>query len=50
MSGKAELPLDDSVRSLLEGPLPDGDPGAAALIHSSRETLIQWAGEHPDPG
>ena len=50
MSGKAELPLDDSVRSLLEGPLPAGDPGAAALIHSSRETLIQWAGEHPAPG
>ena len=49
MSGKAKLPLDDAVRGLLEGPLPTEEPGAAALIHSSRETLIQWAKETPAP-
>lgn len=47
MSGKAKLPLDPAVLELLEGPLPTDEPGAAALIHSSRETLIEWAKESP---
>ena len=46
MSGKAKLPLDESVRELLQGPLPTDDPGAAALIDSSRRTLVEWLKEH----
>ena len=47
MSGRAKLPLSDDVRSLLDVPLPTNDPAAAALIHSARATLIQWAEDVP---
>ncbi|MDJ0894442.1 MAG: hypothetical protein QNJ92_04825 [Alphaproteobacteria bacterium] len=42
MSGKAGLPVAESVRDLLHGPLPTEDPDAAALIDSSRQALLEW--------